>query len=123
MNEKISFIYPQYEFNDTAAALLFKKNGDYYYDKEMTKKINKSDMFDLFVNGNILVVDSNGKYTKIASCTEDGTIKEAGTCGSGAVDPADIAKAVNNYFEEHPSTIEPMTKAEMLAVLRGGDNA
>lgn len=42
--------------------------------------------------------------------------------GSGTVDPADIAEAVDNYFEEHPSSIEPMTKAEMLNILRGGDN-
>jgi hypothetical protein len=39
------------------------------------------------------------------------------------IDPADITKAVNNYLEEHPvEGIENMTKAEMLDILRGGEN-
>lgn len=67
--------------------------------------------------------------------------------GSGAVDPADITEAVNNYLEENPVTaetayesalsggyqgteaefkqalagIETMTKAEMLTILEGGE--
>lgn len=39
-------------------------------------------------------------------------------------DPTSIQNAVNKYFEENPvEGIGTMTKAEMLDILRGGDNA
>ena len=40
------------------------------------------------------------------------------------VNPTAIQESVENYLEEHPvEGIGTITKEEMLAILRGGDNA
>ena len=83
MNEKLTQIYPTANFKDTAATLIFKMGGKYYYDKEKTAEIPKSKMFELFNNDKLMVVDGNGKHTEVISCTPDGTIKEAGNGGGG----------------------------------------